>query len=80
MHTLAKYWVGAGGSEGVSACQKGHNITNYGDAWTKCMCVCTAAPKRESVTLAVGGEGQVNSVEVFNPTATTLGISIPYHL
>lgn len=32
------------------------------------------------LTLAVEREGQVNSVKVFNPTATTLGVSVPYHL
>jgi len=37
--------------------------------------VCAAAPEK-----AVEREGQVNSVEVFNPSPTTLGISVSYHL
>lgn len=39
---------------------------------------CSSKQKGVCVTLAV--YGQVNSVGVFNPTATTLGISVPYHL
>lgn len=45
---------------------KGHYVTNYGDVWTNCSRVCNAAPeRRESVTLAVEGEGQVSSVRGF---------------
>lgn len=63
MHTLARKRVGEGKSGGVSAYQKCHYVTNYGDAWTNCSQVFTAAPERkESVTLAVEREGQVNSV------------------
>ena len=66
MHTLAQYWVGEGRSEGVSVYPKGHYVTNYGDVWTNCSRVCNAAPeRRESVTLAVEGEGQVSSVRGF---------------
>lgn len=64
---------------GLSISEGSLRDCNYGDAWTNCTQVCTVAPnRRECVTLAV--YGQVNSVGVFNPTATTLGISVPYHL
>lgn len=50
--SLAWYWVGGGrgaGSEGVSAYQMGHYVTNYGDARAHCTEVCIAAPKRKGV-------------------------------
>lgn len=82
MHTLAQYWVGEGEiRRGLSVSEGSLRDCNYGDVWTNCSQVCTAAPeRRESVTLAVEGEARSAVLEVFNPTATTLGISVPYHL
>lgn len=64
MHLWAQY-LGGRGSKGVSAYQTGHYVTDDGDAWTCFIQVRTAAPERsELMTLAVGREGQVISVEV----------------
>lgn len=53
-------------SRGLSISDGSLRDCKCGDAWTNCSQVCTAAPeRRESVTLAVEGEVQVNSVEDF---------------
>lgn len=82
MHTLAQYWVGEGRSEGVSVYPKGHYVTvtmeMYGQIVVKSVLQLQRGGSlwpwlwKEKARLAV--------LEVFNPTATTLGISVPYHL
>jgi len=65
-----------------------HNC-NTGGAWTVCVrvcmrvCVCLSycsSNGRQSVNLGVGDDGHVDSLEVFIPTVTTLGLGVPYHL
>lgn len=41
---------------------------------------CTAGLERRETDPGCGQNARSTVLEVFNPTATTLGISIPYHL
>lgn len=70
-----------GGSEAVSACQKGHLTVTMEKV---CVCVLSYCSSSERETICDPGCERRGSgrqcVEVFNPTVTTIGIGVPYHL
>jgi len=77
--------------KGSRQCQKGHYITVTPEVHGQCACECVCAcvcvclsyccsNGRQSVNLGVGDDGHVDSLEVFIPTVTTLGLGVPYHL